>query len=158
MTNKEEVRERPRGWIVRRIHENNIDSSPLIDTFLENVFMKSIWYLGTEIRYYRAGSRYVTLVHNRRQIGTIVSLKSQPFVFRLAMSPERVMNALKDYWTSKQIVKKEAIALVRNTFGTEASLTGYGDTLVDFSKMTYMASKDAIRLLNALYQIVVDNK
>jgi hypothetical protein len=156
MTNTES-RERPREWIVRRIHENNIDASPLVDTFLENVFKKSIWYLGTEIRYHRAGPRYVTLVHNRRQIGTIVSLKSQPFVFRLAMSPERVMNALKDYWTSKQTVKKEAIVLVRNTFGTEASLTGYGDTLVDFSKMTYMASKDAIKLLNALYQIVTDH-
>ncbi len=155
MTNIES-RERPRAWIVRRIHENNVDSSPLIVTFLENVFMKSIWYLGTEIRYHRAGSRYVTLVHNRRQIGTIVSLKSQPFVFRLAMSPERVMSGLKDYWTSKKTVKKEAIVLVRNTFGTEASLTGYGDTLVDYSKMTYMASKDAIKLLNALYQIVTD--
>ncbi|MDX2418033.1 MAG: P-loop NTPase fold protein [Xanthomonadales bacterium] len=157
MTNIES-RERPRAWIVRRIHENNVDSSPLIVTFLENVFMKSIWYLGTEIRYHRAGPRYVTLVHNRCQIGTIVSLKSQPFVFRLAMSPERVMNGLKDYWTSKQTLKKEAIVLVRNTFGTEASLTGYGDTLVDFSKMTYMASKDAIKLLNALYQIVTDSK
>jgi len=150
-------RERPREWIVRRVVENNVEDSPLINTFLENVFKKSIWYLGTEIRYYRAGPRYVTLVHNRRQIGTIVSLKSQPFVFRLAMSPERVMNALKDYWTSKQTVKKEAIVLVRNTFGTEASLTGYGDTLVDFSKMTYMASKDAVKLLNALYQIVTND-
>jgi hypothetical protein len=72
------------------------------------------------------------------------------------MSPERVMTALKDYWTSKQAVKKEAIVLVRNTFGTEASLTGYGDTFVDFSKMTYMASTEAINLLNALYQIVTD--
>ena len=157
MTNVES-RERPREWIVRRIHENNVDSSPLVDTFLENVFKKSTWYLGTEVRYHRAGHRYVTLVHNRRQIGTIVSLKSQPFVFRLAMSPERVMKALKDYWTSKKTVKKEAIVLVRNTFGTEASLTGYGDTLVDFSKMTYMESKEAIQLLNALYQIVTDGK
>ncbi len=155
MTNVES-RERPREWIVRRIHENNIDASPLVDTFLENVFKKSIWYLGTEIRYYRAGPRYVTLVHGRRQIGTIVSLKSQPFVFRLAMSPERVMNGLKDYWSSKQTVKKEAIVLVRNTFGTEASLTGYGDTLVDFSKMTYMVSSDAIKLLNVLYQIITE--
>jgi len=151
-------RERPREWIVRRIAENNVEDSALINTFLENVFKKSIWYLGTEIRYYRAGPRYVTLVHNRRQIGTIVSLKSQPFVFRLAMSPERVMNALKEYWDSKQTVKKEAIVLVRNTFGTEASLTGYGDTLVDFSKMTYMVSKDAVKLLNALYQIVTNDK
>ena len=155
MTNIES-HERPREWIVRRIHENNIDSSPLVDTFLENVFKKSIWYQGTEIRYHRAGPRYVTLVHNRRQIGTLVSLKSQPFVFRLAMSPECVMIGLKDYWGKKNTVKKEAIVLVRNTFGTEASLTGYGDTLVDFSKLTYMASKDAIKLLNALYQIVTE--
>jgi hypothetical protein len=126
----------------------------LISSFLENVFLKSVWYLGTEIRYHKAGHRYVTLVHNRRQIGTIVSLKSQPFVFRLAMSPERVMSALKDYGKNERSVKKEAIVLVRNAFGSEASLTGYGDTLVDFSKMTYMQSMDAIELLNALYQIV----
>ena len=156
MTNIES-RERPREWLVRRIHENNVDASPLVVSFLENVFMKSVWYLGTEIKYRRAGHRYVTLVHDRRQIGTIVSLKSQPFVFRLAMSPERVMTALKDYWTSKQAVKKEAIVLVRNTFGSEASLTGYGDTLVDFSKMTYMPSKQAIKLLNVLFQIVTEN-
>ena len=147
-------RERPREWIVRRIRENNVDASPLIDTFLENVFKKSIWYLGSEIRYHRAGHRYVTLVNNRKQIGTIVSLKSQPFVFRLAMSPELVMKSLKNYWKSKKALKQEAIVLVRNMFGSEASLTGYGDTLVDFSKMTYMDSKEAIKLLNALYQIV----
>jgi hypothetical protein len=156
MTNIE-TRERPRDWIVRRIHENNVDSSPLVDSFLENVFKKSVWYLGAEIRYRRAGHRYVTLVHNRRQIGTIVSLRSQPFVFRLAMAPERVMAALKEYWKSKQSVKKDAIVLVRNTFGSEASLTGYGDTLVDFSKMTYMPSKEAIKLLNVLYRIVIEN-
>jgi hypothetical protein len=67
-----------------------------------------------------------------------------------------VMKALNKYWKSKQTVKEDAIVLVRNTFGSEASLTGYGDTLVDFSKMTYMASKDAIKLLNALYQIVTE--
>jgi hypothetical protein len=155
MTNVES-RERPRDWIVRRVHENNVDSSPLVDSFVENVFKKSVWFLGTEIKYRQAGHRYVTLVHNRRQIGTIVSLKSQPFVFRLAMSPERVMNALKNFWDSKQAVKKDAIVLVRNTFGSEASLTGYGDTFVDFSKLTYMPTKDAIKLLNTLYQIVTD--
>lgn len=155
MTNVE-FRERPREWIVQLIHKNNVDASPLIDSFLENVFMKSVWYLGTEIKYRRAGHRYVTLVHDRRQIGTIVSLKVQPFVFRLVMSPERVMSALKDYWKSKQSVNKDAIVLVRNTFDSEASLTGYGDTLVDFSKMTYMQTGDAIKLLNALYQIVTD--
>ena len=157
MTNVEST-ERPRQWIVRRIHEHNTEASPLVNSFLENVFMKSVWYLGSDIKYRKAGGRYVTLVCNRKQIGTIVSLRSQPFVFRLAMSPERVMNGLKEYWKSKQMVKKEAIVLVRNSIEAEAALTGYGDTMVDFSKMTYMESKDAIRLLNALFLIVTEEQ
>jgi len=31
--------------------------------FLENVFMQSVWYLGSECRYRKSGSRYVTIVH-----------------------------------------------------------------------------------------------
>ena len=68
------------------------------------------------------------------------------------------MMALKEFWNSKQSVKKDAIVLVRNTFGSEASLTGYGDTFVDFSKLTYMPTKEAIKLLNTLYQIVTEHK
>jgi len=148
--------ERPRDWFIKRVHENNVHGSPLVESFLDKVFMKSVWYLGTEVRYRRVGGRYITLVHNRRQIGTLVSLRSQPLVFRLAMSPERVMLGLKEYWNSKHLVKSEAITLVRNAFGSEASLTGYGDTLVDFSKMTNMPSKEAVKLLNALFRIVTD--
>ncbi len=155
MTNIEST-ERPRQWIIRRIHENNTDASPLVNSFLENVFMKSVWYLGSDIKYRKAGGRYVTLVCNRKQIGTIVSLRSQPFIFRLAMSPEKVMRGLKEFWKSKQMIKKEAIVLVRNTIDSEAALTGYGDTMVDFSKMTYMESKDAIKLLNALFLLVTE--
>ena len=146
--------ERPRDWFINRVHDNLGDGSPLIESFLEKVFMKSVWYLGTEIKYRKAGHRYITLVYNRQQIGTLVSLKSQPLVFRLAMSPEQVMLGLKEYWDSKHSVRSEAISLVRNTFGSEAALTGYGDTLVDFSKMTNMPSSEAIRLLNALFRIV----
>jgi len=146
--------QRPRDWFIRLVQKNNDENNPLITSFLEKVFMKSVWYLGSEIKYRRAGHRYITLVVNRQQIGTLISLKSQPLVFRLAMSPERVMIALKEYWKSKHSVKTEAITLVRNTFGSEASLTGYGDTLVDFSKMTNMPSSEAIKLLNALFRIV----
>ena len=62
------------------------------------------------------------------------------------------MAELKEYWKSKHSVKTEAITLVRNTFDSEAALTGFGDTLVDFSKMTNMPSTEAIKLLNALYR------
>lgn len=149
-----ESRERPRDWFVSLVRQNMAKDDPLVESFLDKVFMKSIWYLGTEIKYRKAGSRYITLAHNRRQIGTLVSLKTQPLVIRLAMSPELVMLGLKDYWSSKHAVKSEAITLVRNAFDKEASLTGYGDTLVDFSKMTNMPSTEAIKLLNALYRVV----
>ena len=42
--------ERPRDWFIKRVRENNIDGNPLIESFLEKVFMKSVWYLGTEIK------------------------------------------------------------------------------------------------------------
>ena len=126
----------------------------MIDTFLENVFMKSIWYLGSEAQYRKSGSRFVTIVHHGHQIGSLVSLKNNPFVFRLAMSPERVSRGLKGYWKSKHSVKREAITLARSMFDKEASLTGFGDTVIDFSKMTNIPAKEAIGMMNALFRTV----
>ena len=153
-----EARERPRDFFVRRVRDNNAGESALVETFLENVFMKSVWYLGSECRYRKSGSRFVTIVHDGRQIGSLVSLKNQPFVFRLAMTPEQVSVGLKEYWKSKHAVKSEAITLVRSMFDKEASLTGFGDTLVDYSKMTNIPAKDAIGMLNALFRIVTGQK
>lgn len=149
-----EHRERPRDFFVRKVRENNAGESALVDTFLENVFMKSIWYLGSECQYRKSGDRYVTIVHDGRQIGSLVSLRNQPFVFRLAMSPELVSRGIKNYWTSKHAVRKEAITMARSMFDKEASLTGFGDTVVDFSKMTNIPAKEAIGMMNALFRIV----
>lgn len=151
-------RERPRDAFISRVRENNVDKDPLVDTFLDNVFTKSIWYLGSECRYRATGARYVTIVFQGQQIGSLVSLRSQPFVFRLAMSPEKVRSGLKAYWKSKQSVRSEAITLTRSVFGKEASMTGFGDTVVDYSQMTNMSSKDAVGLLNALFRIVTGDE
>ncbi len=153
-----EGRERPRDFFIRRVRENNKGGSALVETFLENVFMKSVWYLGSECRYRKSGGRYVTIVYKGQQLGSLVSLKSQPFVFRLAMSPEQVSRGLKDYWKNKHEVRKEAITLARSKFDKEASLTGFGDTVIDFSKMTNMPAKEAIGMMNALFRIVTGDR
>lgn len=150
--------ERPRDWFVRRVRENNQEQDPLIDTFLSRVYMRSVWYLGSDCRYRRSGSRYVTLVYQGRQIGTLVSLRQQPFVFRLALPPEKVKAGLKAYWTSKHEVHGEAITLTRSVFGKEASMTGFGDTVVDYSRLTRMPAEDAIGLLNALFRIAISDE
>ncbi|NNE05671.1 MAG: hypothetical protein HKN15_08120, partial [Xanthomonadales bacterium] len=75
-----------------------------------------------------------------------------------AMSPEKVSLGLKEYWKSKHSVKQEAITLARSMFDREASLTGFGDTVVDFSKMTNMPAMEAIGMMNALFRIVTGDK
>ncbi|MEJ2535294.1 MAG: P-loop NTPase fold protein [Gammaproteobacteria bacterium] len=153
-----ESRERPRDWFIRRVRENNQDNEPLVESFLERVFMRSIWYLGSECRYRKTGDRYVTLVHAGRQIGSLVTLRNEPFVFRLALAPERVRAGLKAYWRSKETVRTDAITFTRSVFGKEASMTGFGDTVVDYSKMTNMPSDEAVGLLNALFRIAIEDE
>ncbi len=153
-----DARERPRDWFIRRVRENNEAQDPLVESFLDRVFMRSIWYLGSECRYRKSGTRYVTIVHQGRQIGSLVSLRNQPFVFRLALPPEKVRSGLKAYWRSKQTVKTDAITFTRAVFGKEASMTGFGDTVVDYSKMTNMPSDDAVGLLNALFRIAINDE
>lgn len=153
-----EARDRPRDWFIQRVRDNNLHRDPLVDSFLDKVFLRSIWYLGSECRYRKSGTRYVTLVHDGRQIGSLVSLRSQPFVFRLALPPEKVRSGLKAYWKSKEQVNTEAITFTRSVFGKEASMTGFGDTVVDYSKMTNMPSDEALGLLNALFRIAIDDE
>jgi len=150
--------ERPREQFLRRVRENNVEQDPLVETFLDKVFTKSIWYLGSECRYRLSGSRYFTLVCHGQQIGSLVTLRTQPLVFRLAMPPEKVLSGLKAYWKSKHEVRSDAITFTRSVFGKEASMTGFGDTVVDYSHMTNMPAKDAIALLNALFRIVTGDE
>jgi hypothetical protein len=152
-----ESRERPRDWFIQKVRDNNVDNDPLIESFLEKVFMKSVWYLGSDCRYRKSGTRFITLVYHGRQIGSLVSLPSQPFVFRLMLAPERVRAGLKAYWKGKGSMDKEAITFTREVFGKEASLTGFGDTVVDFSRMTNMRSSEAVNLLNSLYRIAISD-
>jgi hypothetical protein len=143
---------------MRRVRENNVNNDPLIETFLDKVFTKSSWYLGSECRYRESGTRYVTLVHDGAQIGSLVTLRNQPFVMRLTMAPEKILGGLRAYWKSKQALRTEAITFTRSVFGKEASMTGFGDTVVDYSHMTNMPSSEAISLLNALFRIVTGDE
>ena len=55
-------------------------------------------------------------------------------------------------------MKGDVITLTRSVFGKEASLTGFGDTVVDFSKMTNLPSREAVSVLNALFRLVTGDE
>jgi hypothetical protein len=152
------TRESPRDHFLGLVRANNSSQDALIETFLDKVFTKSIWYLGSEVRYRLTGTRYVTIIYHGEQIGSLVTLRSQPFVFRLAMAPERILRGLRNYWKSKHEVRSDAITFTRSVFGKEASMTGFGDTVVDYSQMTNMPAREAIGLLDALFRIVIGDQ
>jgi len=149
-----EAKERPRDFFVKQVRANNPGRDRDVDHFLNEIYMKSIWFLGTEIKYRKSGSRYLTMIFNRKQIGSLVSLKKQPFVFRLVMSPEEIISSFDADWLEKHHIQDESITFVRNLFGHEASLTGFGDTLIDFTKMSGLPDQEAVRFMNKLFSIV----
>lgn len=158
--------QKPREYLIETLFKNN-NSEPnkkVRDEFVNNVFVQSEWFRNNQLGYKKSGSRYVTLVHNRSQIGSIVSIKKRPFVFRLAHSQTNITdylenrNWVKDYFNRGESLLLEKI--VRGTNESEANLTGYGNTIIDYEEM-YKSKLDEelmIRLLNNIYSFLTNQQ
>jgi len=152
-----EAKERPRDFFVKRVRENNAGRDKTVTWFLDEVYCRSVWFLGTEIKYRKSGNRYLTMIHNRRQVGSLVSLRKEPFVFRLVMSPEQILSGYDPEWLEAHGMA-DVVTFVRNLFGHEASLTGFGDTLVDYGKMRDLPPDEAVNFMNKLFRIVTEDR
>ena len=158
--------QRPREYLVETLFQNNNGepNKKVRNDFLKNVFMQSELYRNNQLEYKKSGSRYVTLVYDRKQIGSIVSIKKRPFVFRLAISQTDITdylenrNWVKDYFNRGESLLLEKI--VRGTNESEANLTGYGNTIIDYEEM-YKSKLDEelmIRLLNNIYSFLTNQQ
>jgi hypothetical protein len=158
--------QRPREYLVETLFQNNNGepNKKVRNDFLKNVFMQSELYRNNQLEYKKSGSRYVTLVYDRKQIGSIVSIKKRPFVFRLAISQTDIndylenRNWVKDYFNRGESLLLEKI--VRGTNESEANLTGYGNTIIDYEEM-YKSKLDEelmIRLLNNIYSFLTNQQ
>jgi len=158
--------QRPREYLVETLFQNNNGepNKKVRNDFLKNVFMQSELYRNNQLEYKKSGSRYVTLVYDRKQIGSIVSIKKRPFVFRLAHSQTNITdylenrNWVKDYFNRGESLLLEKI--VRGTNESEANLTGYGNTIIDYEEM-YKSKLDEelmIRLLNNIYSFLTNQQ
>lgn len=124
--------------------------------FYDEVFMKSDWAKTDEYDYKKAGVRYFTMVRNRRQIGSLVSLRSCPLLIRIKESRTNLLKHLQedpDYEIIERILK-----------GPDAiyATTGIGDTAIDCSEMLLLSDdKDPIAILNRIskvFQSLQDNR
>ncbi len=111
-------------------------------------FAKSKWKNGHEISYKSSGTRYFTIVMNRKQVGSIVSLKTAPIIFRLKMNDDDLISKLET--KTQNLNLKEILQPIQNT-----KLTGFGNTVLNIDAIDSLPQVNVIRFLNQLYDVLV---
>ena len=94
----------------------------------------------------------MTLVYKRKQLGSLVTLKSNPLVIRLNANPETLKSYVKKSSNLSPEDQENIIvsldAVVRGVGEKEASLTGFGDAIVNTKYLMGKEPSEAIRMLN----------
>jgi hypothetical protein len=127
--------------------------------FLSDVVESSMWNTRPEIELKQSGSRYWTIVMDRRQVGSYVSLKSQnrSLIMRLKPSVESIRRHI-------QMLKSQNATPVDANFEEflcpigevyPESTTGYGDTVVRLDRIIQLRQKRRkIKVVNLIYEAV----
>lgn len=108
---------------------DNAGSDNRYSKFYDQVFMKSPWALNDEYEYKKSGERFFTMVCNRKQVGSLVSLKSYPLLIKLKENRDNILKYLQEepeYELYEQVLK-----------GTDSliTMTGIGDTTIDCTEL-----------------------
>lgn len=112
--------------------------------FLDKIFRQSTWN-SNNVSLNVTGKRYSTIVINRKQIGSLVSLKGDILIFRLAIDRNVLFEE----------VKKKFQELSEKLFEeVPPSTSGFGQTRLNIGELRKLDSKTQIEILNKLYSIV----
>ncbi|HPS56973.1 MAG TPA: P-loop NTPase fold protein [Spirochaetota bacterium] len=122
---------------------------PEIENFFSNVWMKSVWVTNDSMEYKKAGERYITMVYNRKQIGSLVTIKRDPFVIRLKEDSIKIIDNT-TFDNNEDIIKSMIKPLENGD-----SLTGIGDTMIDITPLLQIPEKNSIGILNTIYAGVI---
>jgi hypothetical protein len=109
---------------------------------------KSLWGNNESLSLKKSGERYVTLVMNRRQVGSWVTLKSDPFIFRLKMDQESLISALLKHYTESDTDWLRTC--IRSYDRTQKTGIGQSEIFITGLK----DEKKMIEFLNNLFRVV----
>lgn len=112
------------------------------DEFLKNVYRKSLWHMSNEVDLKVAGKRYSTLVYKRRQIGSLVTMKTEPLLFRIDFNANEIISLMppNDYIDHNLWIYPLQ----------EDSKSGFGRTVIDFRELP-SKSTESRELLDQLF-------
>lgn len=137
--------------IFRDILCNNQGGDKSSLNFFDQIYLKS--YLGTndKIEYKKAGKRYITIVWNKKQIGSLVTLKTRPFLIRIKENKNDILNYFKndqEYGTYAKIIKD---------IDNPDTLTGIGDTEIDWKVLLDLNDENKSKeILNKIFNAIIN--
>jgi hypothetical protein len=130
-------------WDLVNINNNSKIYHPSYD-----FIRKSLWGKSESLSLKKSGERYVTLVMNRRQVGSWVTLKSDPFIFRLKLDQESLISALLKHYTDSDTDWLRTC--IRSYDRTQKTGIGQSEIFITGLK----DEKKMIEFLNNLFRVV----
>ena len=115
--------EEPLDKFISSVHSNK---GPV--EFLRTIFKRSQWNLSNDIDLKISGKRYSTLVYNRRQIGSLVTMKTEPLLFRIDFNAADLIRQM------PEIDGADYHKIVYPL--TDESKSGFGRTIIDFNQLS----------------------
>jgi ABC-type dipeptide/oligopeptide/nickel transport system ATPase subunit len=134
----------PIDSIIKLVQENG--ASDLV-IFLNTAFRNSQWNSSSNINLIVSGKRYSTILYNRKQIGSLVTLKTDKLIFRLEVEASLLVESMKEKGFD---VASNIIESIDND-----SLSGFGRTRIRVEKIPGN-DKQKVHFLNCLYDTVRD--
>lgn len=112
------------------------------DEFLKDVYRKSLWHMSNEVDLKIAGKRYSTLVYKRRQIGSLVTMKTEPLLFRIDFNANEIISLMPQ---NEDIDHNQWIYPLQDD-----SKSGFGRTVIDYRGLP-QKSTEGRELLDQLF-------
>ena len=113
---------------------------------IKDCFKKSKWITTGKFDYRMSGKRYATIVHNRKRLGSLVTLKTNPFILRLDIDELLLEEYLKNHFNETLDIE----SLIKPI--DDESLTGFGDTMIDLEILSNVDDKFIQKVFNRLFE------
>lgn len=118
---------------------------------IKDLFKKSKWITSGKFEYRMSGRRYATIVHNRKQVGSLVTIKKNPFILRLEVDELLLEEYLKPHFDDSLDIEN----IIKPV--EDESLTGFGNTKIDLEILSKLDNKVIQKVLNRLFEFVMSS-
>lgn len=145
LTSIEDIAE-PIDKFLVRVAKNDVKNA--YSAFIRDVFLKSKWNTDDGVTHRLAGKRFMTILINRKQVGSLVTLMATPLIFRLAADHEYLAASL----SGRKWDRLDPAAVFQPL--ENASLTGFGDTIVNLDKLLDLDARLARSFLDSIFAAV----